>query len=117
MPCQTGTEIANLFIFRPSYNLSYGSPRHSPIMDTYSADTTTHTTTNAASSTYIPPSRSSDPECVNVAELLANWLAPEVRLLYGPYSLCPMLDGHPVGFSHLVRLVCHLIVHCPCNSS
>ena len=28
---------------------------------------------------YIPPMRSRDPECVNVNELLANWLAPEVR--------------------------------------
>ena len=58
-------------------------------MDTYSADTTTHTTSTTPNalhnstavndSAYIPPSRSSDPECVNVAELLANWLAPEVQ--------------------------------------
>lgn len=62
-------------------------------MDTYSADTTTHTTstntmhnsTAVNDSAYIPPSRSSDPECVNVAELLANWLAPEVGLLFIAY--------------------------------
>lgn len=28
----------------------------------------------------LAPSRRSDPECVNVNELLANWLAPEVRI-------------------------------------
>lgn len=49
-------------------------------MDNQAMDEITagHSLFDHTSTTYIPPTRSLDPECVDVAELLANWLAPEV---------------------------------------
>jgi hypothetical protein len=49
-----------------------------PAMVVVDGELDRESTASGVNSGYIAPMRSRDPECVNVTEILANWLAPEV---------------------------------------
>ena len=68
-------------------NHGYIPPSNSPLHEEGSFLLGRDSSNTTSASVSVTPSRQiSDPECVNVNELLANWLAPEVNAYYKEFT-------------------------------